>query len=101
MDLINERNEMTATFLSHPSAETLLDRYGNTAEGRQKARDDIAEAIRVEGKRLIEDALRISGRSMKCGAWGGYREPHHAGDLDGCANDGTTCICDCHDPVTA
>jgi len=38
-----------------------------------------------------ERQAAIAGRSMKC------ESGMHADQLYGCANDGTTCICPCHD----
>jgi len=60
------------------------------AARRKRIRDDqIARA---------EKAALVLGRSIKCGGWGGNHAPRHAGDLsDGCKNDGTGCICECHD----
>lgn len=40
-------------------------------------------------------------RSLKCagGAGNSFYPVRHAGDPnDGCRNDGSTCICECHDP---
>lgn len=89
-----------ANSLSYPNIDYLVARYGNTTEGRKRARAEIAEAVRVNGKALIEETLRTAGRSMKCGAWSGYTEPRHAGTPDGCGNNGANCACECHDPVT-
>lgn len=68
-------------------------------------------AIRAQiDERAKLDAMHKAnalGRSMKCAGYpeGGYGPPavkaRHAGDEDGCANDGTGCICDCHDPAGA
>jgi hypothetical protein len=100
LDLINERTDV-ANYLTHPSAETVIEKRGNTAVGRKKAREDIAEAIRTEGKQLIAVMLDTAGKSMKCHGYGGSVQPRHVGDVDGCLNDGTSCICRCHDPVAA
>jgi hypothetical protein len=83
--------------LAFTAAEELIRKHGNTPEGRQKARNAIAEQVRTGGKQLIERALKTSGRSMKCGGAGGYATPRHAGEDDGCANDGQQCVCQCHD----
>lgn len=99
LDLITERTNV-ANYLSHPSAVSVIEKRGNTAEGRKKAREDIAEAIRAEGKQLIALMLDTAGRSMKCNGYGGFVQPRHAGDVDGCFNDGTSCVCKCHDPRT-
>lgn len=53
--------------------------------------------------RELDRARRVAGqcdRSMKCapvGAW----PARHATDPDGCRNDGSTCLCECHDPEGA
>lgn len=86
--------------LAFPAVTQLLLKYGSTPEGRKRARDEIADAVRAEGKRLIERALVTSGRSPSCAGTGGYAEPRHAGGWGGCANDGSTCICQCHDQPT-
>lgn len=44
-----------------------------------------------------ERAALASGRSMKCSGYGGYYSPRHSGDPDGCRNDGSGCLCECHD----
>lgn len=64
----------------------------NKAVERAYARDRIRRGILANAER---EALRV-GRSIKCGEW-----LHHAGDqrYDGCQNDGSTCICECHDPT--
>jgi len=76
----------------------------NTAHGYT---DDPAErdAIRsnIIARALIkaEDEARRIYCSIKCGnsTWGTeeYHRPKHRTDPDGCANDGRTCICACHD----
>lgn len=40
------------------------------------------------------------GRSIKCGGGGGLNDwpKRHAGEPDGCTNNGSTCLCACHDP---
>jgi len=43
------------------------------------------------------DAARVQ-RSPKClGDLGG--SPRHTGDPDGCSNDGSSCLCTCHDAL--
>lgn len=46
-------------------------------------------------------ALRY-GRSLKCAPFDDpqYVQPKHADQPGGCANDGTGCLCPCHDPQT-
>jgi hypothetical protein len=41
----------------------------------------------------------IRGRSLKCSGWEGTAPAKHAyARPDGCANDGSGCLCECHDP---
>jgi hypothetical protein len=47
--------------------------------------------------RKLDEARRKAaelGRSTKCG-----RYNWHAGQPGGCGNDGSGCICECHDPL--
>lgn len=37
---------------------------------------------------------RAFERSIKCANY-----ERHAGDPDGCRNDGSRCLCECHDPA--
>ena len=62
-----------------------LDRAGREA-ARQQIREDLARdaAARAEEQ----------GRSWKCAE--GIR--HRGVEFDGCRNDGTGCLCWCHDP---
>ena len=55
---------------------------------RQLARDLIRAFIVARA----EDEARLAGCSLKC------RVSMHALAGNGCANDGSTCICACHDP---
>lgn len=57
---------------------------------RQRQRAMNTRRAFAEAERLA----RITGRSLKCGEL-----RRHAGDSsgDGCRNDGSTCICECHD----
>lgn len=58
---------------------------------RRIRRDVFAEAER----RFLQRS-----RSMKCaGTWSYAVGARHAGDVEGCRNDGSTCICECHDLV--
>lgn len=56
---------------------------------RRYRRDQISAAVmeraRIEARQL--------GRSIKCQA------DRHSDQTEGCANDGTGCLCDCHDTV--
>lgn len=51
------------------------------------AREAFRHRIRTRELAVAESRIRSSCRSLRCGA----------GDHD-CRNDGTTCICECHDP---
>lgn len=67
-----------------------------TAEGRRAQRAAILDDCLAQARELA--ARR--GRSMKCGAdLGLYEGWKHAGEPDGCQNDGSSCICECHDPA--
>jgi hypothetical protein len=55
---------------------------------RQRRRDSILAEYLDRGRR---DGLRAH-RSIKCGQY-----DNHADRDGGCANDGSTCICECHD----
>lgn len=76
---------------SHPAVAGLISKHGNTAEGRKKARAEIRRALVADMERTIAAA----GRSMRC------RQGDHLsirdGQPDGCRNDGTNCVCECHD----
>jgi len=56
----------------------------------------VRKQIRDEQIARAERDAATLGRSMKCRGWD-ERPPRHAGSLDGCKNDGTGCICECHD----
>jgi hypothetical protein len=60
-----------------------------TRAERAAERERIREAALAAARR---DALRFA-RSIRCGERG-----HHADLPGGCANDGTGCLCECHDP---
>lgn len=65
--------------------------YPMDADARMAERERIeAEAI----GRARREAARLA-RSPKCAGW--LAPLAHADDPDGCANDGTTCLCSCHD----
>ena len=59
------------------------------------ARERAAERnkIRAIQREIYEKKARRLGRSIKCGEYG-----QHADQDGGCANDGSNCICECHDP---
>jgi hypothetical protein len=54
--------------------------------------------IRVRVLDRALDDIDRPGRSMKCsGEFMPYGRRLHAGTPGGCANDGSSCICECHD----
>jgi hypothetical protein len=65
---------------------------GLSTEQRIRTRADIAKAITAKAQREVLQ----TGRSLKCG------EGRHQGRYaDGCRNDGSSCICSCHDERAA
>jgi len=91
---------METLMIPYPTTQTLLTKHGNTAAGREKARKEIVAVIRAGADREATAA----GRSMKCAGWANagiaLATPRHRGDPDGCRNNGSTCICECHDPIS-
>jgi hypothetical protein len=77
--------------IARPTVESLLEAHGNTVAGRKKARAVMTAAIMASAQREAE----IAGRSWNC------EVGHHRRIVDayavGCANDGSGCLCDCHD----
>lgn len=77
--------------VSHPTVPILLESHGRTVEGRRAAREQIVAEIVERARR----EARLCGLSLNCERavrWG--LEPgRHA-----CRNDGSTCLCECHDP---
>jgi hypothetical protein len=64
--------------------------YPKGQPARQRIRD---RKISERTARARTEALALV-TSIKCGIdlW-----PRHAGTPEGCANDGSTCLCECHD----
>lgn len=58
------------------------------AADRERRRQQILDEQILAARRI---AARV-GRSVKCGEYG-----QHADQEGGCANDGTGCLCECHD----
>jgi hypothetical protein len=82
--------------IPHPGTELLLNKHGNTRDGRQAARDEMRAAILASAER---EAAR-AGRSMRCEQGDHARDwtgPNGRTHRVGCQNDGATCICECHD----
>lgn len=71
--------------IPYPGVAVALERANGN---RPRAREVIREAIMSAAQQQAE----VAGRSLRC------RQAQHAGDQDGCRNDGTNCICFCHDP---
>ena len=69
------------------------------------AKADAREAVRQKRRaELLEDAERraeMAGRTMKCVGFvnvgNAFGTPRHRDDPDGCRNDGSGCLCPCHD----
>jgi hypothetical protein len=47
--------------------------------------------------RAAEITSHRYGRSSRCLDDSPFDPPRHAGDPDGCRNDGSGCLCECHD----
>lgn len=64
---------------------------------RYEARDLIRASIVAEAKRQVEQEMRRADRSLVCA-----RATAHAEDADehGCRNDGSGCLCECHDAAS-
>lgn len=68
--------------------------YPGTELALRQANGDRAAARQLMREAILagaEQEVSVAGRSMKCG-WG-----KHAPDRHGCENDGSGCICECHD----
>lgn len=64
--------------------------------GRARRRAEIRARLLAQAERDIAQ----NSRSMKCAGGGGAYLPMHADVEGGCRNDGSTCICECHDRQT-
>jgi hypothetical protein len=71
--------------------------YPTSAQARQRIRRDRIE----EAKRRAEVDAIVVFSSGKCSGYGYTGGVHHRNDLGGCANDGGTCLCECHDQTGA
>jgi hypothetical protein len=49
--------------------------------------------IRADQREIAERNSRKLGRSIRCGEYA-----QHVDQEGGCANDGSNCLCECHDP---
>ncbi|MEV2239493.1 hypothetical protein [Micromonospora sp. NPDC049891] len=79
---------MTATPVTSP--------FPLDSAGRARQRAEIRARLLAQAERDIAQ----NSRSMKCSGWGGAHWPQHADVEGGCRNDGSTCICECHDRET-
>jgi hypothetical protein len=64
-------------------AEYPMDRRARAAKRKEIRDAHLARAERIAA---------ASGRSIKCGHY-----QQHADQEGGCANDGSNCLCECHD----
>lgn len=56
-----------------------------------------ADRLRIAIARAELRAVALT-RSLQCsGGESGQWPPRHRTDPDGCTNDGTSCLCECHD----
>jgi hypothetical protein len=70
----------------------MIEYTGWTATQRRAERDHRAQEVPKQRWGMSYHM----GRSIKCF---GYGMPEsHAADVGGCRNDGSTCLCECHDP---
>jgi hypothetical protein len=71
--------------------------YPLDPSSRQKQRDQVRQEARRRLTADMERAVAQVGVSMKCDGYSIGPAPRHADQAGGCANDGTTCLCECHD----
>jgi hypothetical protein len=76
--------------IPHPSVASLLCNHGNDRAGRQAARQELVETAEAWAR----NAALLMGVSLKCEEDIRARARHHR-----CSNDGSTCLCACHDPT--
>jgi hypothetical protein len=64
------------------------------------ARQVHRDRLRASALARAEDEIRRLGRSIRCSEGDHRRTTNVNGKpmVVGCANDGTTCVCECHDP---
>lgn len=74
-----------------------MSRTGKIGTGEERAAERRAIS-RQEMRKARRQAL-MTGRSALCCGFGDAKDARHAGQPDGCRNDGSHCICECHDPV--
>ena len=65
-----------------------------------KARQALRDEIHGRLTRSAERQAAATSRSMRCSGELAFGQPAHAGQPDGCKNDGTTCLCPCHDQAS-
>lgn len=64
---------------------------------RAARRAQIAENAQRRAASAAKHEAATYGRTSKCHGWNLTAPPRHAGTPDGCKNDGSSCICECHD----
>jgi hypothetical protein len=66
--------------------------FPDDAAARTKRRKELRAAAIAEAERKAREV----SRSIRCGRFGDHRKMMN-GEYYGCANDGSNCICECHD----
>lgn len=66
--------------------------YSRDKAERDAERQRVAEFMLAEARRQAT----VAGLSSKCAGYLRPR-PEHADGFGGCRNDGSTCLCECHD----
>lgn len=75
-------------------AETRVHVYPRDAASRMERREEIRSIALIAAE---QRAARV-GLSMKCAGEG--MAVQHKATPGGCANDGSTCLCECHDGLS-
>lgn len=75
----------------------MSDPYPASSAERRRIRDRKASEGAKQGR------IKALGlvTSLKCSGFDGAWPTHHASESDGCRNDGSTCLCECHDEEPA
>lgn len=77
--------------ITTPRVATLVAAHGNTPDGRREARAELAASIVAEATRRAPNV----GLAVSCRA--GRHRTVRFGHPSGCKDDGTGCLCECHD----
>jgi len=67
--------------------------YSRNLAERQAERD----RIRVYMLAQAELQIAKAARSPRCSGDANWGQTEHSNDFGGCRNDGSTCLCECHD----